>query len=65
MNKIKQFIKEQICRVFGHKEVWWQEFRPRIERHNASWKNCKVKEVRGTYKKCERCGKKLSNWTRL
>ena len=65
MRKIKQWYKRTLCSIFGHKEVWWQEFRPRVERHNSSWKNCKVKAVRGIYKKCARCGKKLSDFERL
>lgn len=61
----KKRINRLICSVIGHKECWVQEYRPRTERKNASWKNVKVKAVRGIYKECARCGKKLSDFKRI
>ena len=65
MLHIKRFINRQLCRIFGHKECWVQTWRPRYSRRHASWKNYKVRWVRGIYKECARCGKKLSKFERL
>lgn len=64
MKKFKLIANRLICAVFGHKVCWVVEERPRVERKNRSWKNRKVKRVRGIYKECARCGKKLSDFKR-
>lgn len=65
MKRIKKYINRLLCSIFGHKVAWRQEFRTRTSRHRSSWKNRKVREVRGIYQECARCGKKLSNFERI
>lgn len=65
MGKISQFI----CKIFGHRPVSVIEFRTRPQKHarlhrwehNPKWNG---KWVRGSYVKCSRCGKKMSNFRR-
>ena len=64
MKKFKLIANRLICAVFGHKEQWVIEERSRVERKNGSWKNRKVRMVRGIYKECARCGKKMSDFQR-
>lgn len=63
--KLKRKIQGFICRIFGHKVVWRQSWRTRVSRRHASWKNYKVRDVRGIYQECARCGRKLSNFQRM
>ena len=65
IRNIKRAVNRLICRIFGHKRCTVLVERSRVERKNASWKNCKVKMVRGIYTECARCGKKLSDFKRV
>ncbi len=65
MKRIKKYINRIICRIFGHKRCYVLVERSRVSRHKSSWRNCKVKMVRGGYEECARCGKKLSNFERI
>ncbi len=65
MKRIKKYFNRFLCRIFGHKRCYVLVKRSRVSRHKSSWRNCKVKMVRGGYEECARCGKKLSNFERI
>lgn len=72
--KLIKRLKALLCRLFGHREVWVRELRPRATgmKHKrtanttqgmkgAAWRNYIPVE----YRKCSRCGKKLSTAQRI
>lgn len=53
-----------LCTILGHVPI--TVFEPRERRHGRkSGKPGNIIQSMGTYYKCKRCGKKLSNWTNV
>lgn len=70
-----KFIKNLLCKIFGHKECFVMEHRYRCSgvkarKHGYGFGGCMKRKNRGTivsvgYEICSRCGKKLSEARRL